>query len=130
MTGVSECSQQRGNLKDDRYINKLNVSRIGHGVRSIEDQDVIDLIIERNIHLEICPTCNIVCDVYDVYESHPVNLLKRIGVNIGINTDTRTVANITLCEEYLKINRYFDWQYIPNRFRVAARRQVNESPGT
>ncbi|OCQ52773.1 Aminodeoxyfutalosine deaminase [Photorhabdus australis subsp. thailandensis] len=108
---IAHAGEAKGAESVRETINKLNVSRIGHGVRSIENQDVIDLLIERNIHLEICPTCNIICDIYDVYENHPVNLLKRMGVNIGINTDTRTVANITLCEEYSKINRYFDWQY-------------------
>lgn len=108
---IAHAGEAKGAESVRETINKLNISRIGHGVRSIEDRDVIDLIIERNIHLEICPTCNIVCDIYDIYENHPVNFLKEIGVNIGINTDARTVANITLCEEYLRINRYFGWQY-------------------
>ncbi|TDB63237.1 adenosine deaminase [Photorhabdus khanii] len=108
---IAHAGEAKGAESVRETMNKLNISRIGHGVRSIENQDVIDSLIERNIHLEICPTCNIVCDIYDTYENHPVNILKQMGVNIGINTDTRTVANITLCEEYLKINRCFNWQY-------------------
>ncbi|NHB96042.1 adenosine deaminase [Photorhabdus stackebrandtii] len=108
---IAHAGEAKGAESVRETMNKLNISRIGHGVRSIENQGVIDSLIERNIHLEICPTCNIVCDIYDTYENHPVNILKQMGVNIGINTDTRTVANITLCEEYLKINRCFNWQY-------------------
>ncbi|MQL46833.1 adenosine deaminase [Photorhabdus khanii] len=107
---IAHAGEAKGAESVRETMNKLNISRIGHGVRSIENQGVIDSLIERNIHLEICPTCNIVCDIYDTYENHPVNILKQMGVNIGINTDTRTVANITLCEEYLKINRCFNWQ--------------------
>ncbi|AKH64856.1 MULTISPECIES: adenosine deaminase [Photorhabdus] len=108
---IAHAGEAKGAESVRETINKLNISRIGHGVRSVENQGVINYLIERNIHLEICPTCNIVCDIYDAYENHPVNILKKTGVNIGINTDARAVANITLCEEYLKINRYFGWQY-------------------
>ena len=38
-------------------INKLKTKRIGHGVRSIEDDKLIDFLLENNHHLEVCPTC-------------------------------------------------------------------------
>jgi len=83
--------------------------RIGHGVRSIEDKNLIDFLITNNIHLEVCPTCNIQTDVFEKYSDHPINKLLNQGVSVGINTDARTLSNISLTEEYLKLQDTFGW---------------------
>jgi adenosine deaminase len=84
-------------------------TRLGHGVRSIEDSNLIEHLVKQNIHLEICPTCNIQTDIYDQYVDHPVDFLLRQGVSVGINTDARTLVNVMLSEEYAKLVRYFGW---------------------
>jgi adenosine deaminase len=84
-------------------------TRIGHGVRSIEDPRLVDQLIRRNIHLEVCPSCNIQIDVFDTYEGHPVDRLLEAGVSVGINTDTRTITDISLTEEYLRLHNTFGW---------------------
>ena len=83
--------------------------RIGHGVRSIEDKKLIEYIVENNIHLEICPTCNIQTDIYEKYSDHPINQLFNQGVSLGVNTDARTLTNISLTEEYIKLEDTFNW---------------------
>lgn len=85
-------------------------ARIGHGVRSIEDPALIEHLRRNNIHLEVCPTCNVQIDIYPVYESHPVDKLYHSGLPLNINTDTRTMTNITLNQEYEKLNRVFGWE--------------------
>ena len=85
-------------------------TRIGHGVRSIEDPELIQQLIKTGIHLEVCPTSNIQVNVFDRYENHPVNRLYEAGLSIGINTDTRTITNITLNQEYQKLQEVFGWQ--------------------
>jgi adenosine deaminase len=84
-------------------------SRIGHGVRSIEDPVLIEHLLRENIHLEVCPSCNIQTDVYPVYESHSVDQLFESSLSLNINTDARTICNITLTQEYEKLNRAFGW---------------------
>ncbi|MCK5034118.1 MAG: adenosine deaminase, partial [Calditrichia bacterium] len=83
--------------------------RIGHGVRSIEDEQLVDHLISTNIHLEVCPTCNIQTDVFETFSDHPIDKLFKHGVSIGINTDARTLTNISLTEEYLKLQNTFGW---------------------
>ncbi len=90
-------------------LEKLKPLRIGHGVRSIEDSSLIENLIKHNIHLEICPTCNIQVDVFDKYEDHPIDYLFKAGVLVGINTDARTTCNTTLNQEYEKLNQTFGW---------------------
>jgi len=90
-------------------IEQLRTRRVGHGVRSIEDPDVIDLLLEHNVHLEVCPSCNIQIDVYDRYEDHPVDRLRRLGVAVGLNTDARGPTDLTLTDEYERMHRIFGW---------------------
>lgn len=92
-----------------QVIEKLGVRRIGHGVRSIENGAVLDLLIERNVHLEVCPSCNIQIDVFDRYEDHPIDRLLRRGISVGINTDARGPTDLTLSKEYARLHEVFGW---------------------
>ncbi len=91
-------------------------SRIGHGVHSIDDPKLIDELRHRQIHLEICPICNVQTGAVASLETHPVNLLFDEGLSIGINTDTRGITNTTLTKEYVNLARIFGWT--PNHFRI------------
>jgi adenosine deaminase len=84
-------------------------SRIGHGVRSFEDEKLVTHLKEHKIHLEICPTCNVQINIYDTYQNHPVDKLYRSGVSLNINTDARTICNINLNREYHKLQQHFGW---------------------
>jgi adenosine deaminase len=84
--------------------------RLGHGVRSIEDPTLLEHLRQHNIHLEICPTCNVQTDVCPTYPDHPINNIYDAGLSIGVNTDTRTMTNITLTQEYEKLHRTFGWE--------------------
>ena len=54
----------------------LPVSRIGHGVRSIEDPALVEELAERGTVLEVCPTSNVVLGIYPTYEEHPLPRLS------------------------------------------------------
>lgn len=90
-------------------IKKLKPTRIGHGVRSYEDPELIDFIKRERIHLEVCPTSNIQTDVYDSYSDHTIDKLYEEGISVSINTDGRTTSNVSLADEYRKLNRIFGW---------------------
>lgn len=87
----------------------FGASRIGHGIRCLEDDNLVKEIINRKIVLEICPTSNVQTNVVDKYEKHPIYELYKKGVLVTINTDNRTVSNITLKEEYNKLKKAFNF---------------------
>ncbi len=91
-------------------LEKFKPQRIGHGVRSIEDSKLIDHLIKNNVHLEVCPTCNIQTNVFKEYSDHPIDFLLENGVSISVNTDARSLVNITLTEEYFKLVDVFGWE--------------------
>jgi adenosine deaminase len=90
-------------------IKYFKPQRIGHGVRSIEDERLIEFIVKNRIHLEICPTSNIVTDVFEKYSDHPIDFLYNSGVSVGVNSDARTLINVSLTDEYMKLVNVFDW---------------------
>lgn len=87
----------------------FKASRIGHGIRAIEDEKTIKKIITENILLEICPTSNVQTNAVKTYENHPIKKLFDLGCKVSINTDNRTVSNVTLTKEYELLNKYLNF---------------------
>ncbi len=74
--------------------------RIGHGVRAIEDAEVVRELIDKKICLEICPTSNVFTEVYKTACEHPVRKLFDSGVLISINSDDHGVFGSDIAGEY------------------------------
>jgi adenosine deaminase len=81
----------------------LHATRIGHGIRSVEDSAVIDLLLERDVLLEVCVTSNLQTRVAASLESHPIRRLVDAGVRVCVNTDDPGVSAITLTDEYVML---------------------------
>ena len=107
---TAHAGEARGPESVRTAIEKLRVQRIGHGVRSVEDKAALQLVKDRGIHLEICPTSNIQTDIYEDLSVHPVDQLLRAGVSIGINTDGRSLVGVSLSEEYRRLWKAFGWE--------------------
>ena len=90
-------------------VQHFRPSRLGHGVCSITDPALLEHLRQQQIHLEACPTCNVQTNCYDTYADHPIDRLYRAGISVGVNTDTRTITNVTLSEEYAKLQQTFGW---------------------
>lgn len=82
-------------------IELLRADRIGHGVRASEDLEVIDLVREREITLEMCPTSNIQTAAVKAITRHPLRAFYQIGLHVTVNTDDPSVSNTTLTDEYM-----------------------------
>lgn len=81
-------------------LEHLNVSRIGHGVRMIEDPDLTAEVAEMEIVLEICAGSNIALGVYSDVQSHPLSLLESAGVRVCLNSDDPPYFSTSLAQEY------------------------------
>jgi adenosine deaminase len=90
----------------------LAPTRIGHGIRSIEDPQLIDQLRRERIHLELCPSSNVqIVPEIASWEQHPIDRLFRAGVSLNVNTDTRTLTPVTLNGEYEKMHTVFGWTH-------------------
>lgn len=102
--------EARGPESVHEILGNLHPSRIGHGVRSIEDPKLLDHLKEKDIHLEVCPTSNVQTGIYESVTQHRINEIYQNGNSLSVNTDGRAISNVSLTEEYHKLNRHFDWQ--------------------
>jgi adenosine deaminase len=94
------------NIRD--AIEHLGASRVGHGVRLLEDPTLLPLLIERKVVLEICPTSNVQSGVVADFGAHPLPHLYRQQVRTTINTDDPLVSNITLSDEIERAVTFMD----------------------
>lgn len=79
----------------------IGAKRIGHGVKVIDDEALMERVIKENILLEVCVTSNYQTEA--IKRRHPIEKLYRKGVKISINTDNDTVSGININREYARI---------------------------
>jgi adenosine deaminase len=90
-------------------IRVADSQRIGHGVRAIEDAELMDYLRQTQIPLEVCPTSNICLKVYPSLAEHSLPHLMAHGLYITINSDDPPMFNTTLTNEYLAGHRSYGW---------------------
>jgi len=83
-----------------RAAMRLPVSRIDHGVRAIEDAELVRELAAREIVLACCPTSNVVLGVYPSYEHHPLTRLRAAGVRVTLGSDDPPYFGATIGREY------------------------------
>lgn len=79
----------------------LHPVRIEHGVRAMEDPELVEILRERQMPLDVCPTSNICLKVYPSLEAHPLSNMFDLGLNVTLNSDDPPMFNTTLTQEYL-----------------------------
>lgn len=87
---------------------EFGTKRLGHGVRSLEDPELVEKIVSEGITLELCPTSNIHTCMFPSIEEYPLRKLMEAGIKVTINTDNMTVSNINLAKEFGKLIAAFD----------------------
>ena len=91
-------------------LKELKPLRVGHGVRSVEDEGLMKHLSDEDIHLEVCPTSNVQTNVYSEIKDHRINDILAHGVSLSVNTDARSISGSTLASEYAKLNKLFGWK--------------------
>ena len=106
---TAHAGEARGADSVWETLHHFEPTRIGHGVRSAEDPELLVHLRDHRIHLEVCPTSNVQTNVFNRIENHSADLLYNYGISLGINTDNRTISNVTLEDEYRVMETVFGW---------------------
>ncbi len=85
----------------------LHAARIGHGVRCLEDTELVEVLRTRKIPLEVCPTSNVCLGVVSSIAEHPLPELIERGLYVTVNSDDPPMFDTTLTDEYLKVSQAF-----------------------
>jgi aminodeoxyfutalosine deaminase len=86
-------------------IEVLQVDRIGHGIRAIEDETLVRRLVEKRLPLECCPTSNIATGIVRDWEAHPIPKLVRAGVFVTVGSDDPAMFGTTLLGEWDILHR-------------------------
>jgi aminodeoxyfutalosine deaminase len=97
-----------GSEKIREAIEHLGAERIGHGIAALHDPDLMDLLAERRIPLEVCPSSNLKTGALALQlhlaeakiEHHPLPKFLRHGIPIVLSTDDPAMFHTMLQSEY------------------------------
>ena len=81
-------------------LDHIRPSRIGHGVRAIENPDLVRRIADEGVVLECCPGSNIALQVYETFADHPFTALHAAGCKVTLNSDDPPYFWTSLKREY------------------------------
>jgi adenosine deaminase len=81
-------------------LDVLGADRIQHGVRAVEDEDLVKRLADSPVCLDVCPTSNIMLSVFPSLAAHPLPSLLDAGVRCSINGDDPLLFGPGLLEEY------------------------------
>ena len=79
---------------------EFGTKRIGHGVRSCENADLMKVLAQNGITLELCPTSNLNTNIFERLADYPLRELMQAGISVTVNTDNMTVSGTTLEQEF------------------------------
>ncbi|AGT09549.1 adenosine deaminase [Paracoccus aminophilus] len=107
--GLTSHAGEWGGPQSIRDTLALGVTRIGHGIRAIEDPALVRDLAEREITLEICPGSNIALGLCKDWRAHPIARLADAGVRVTVSTDDPPFFGTTLRKEYDRLAEAFGW---------------------
>jgi adenosine deaminase len=92
--------------------------RLGHGVRIVDDIEpavggqahlgrLADLVRDRRVPLELCPTSNVHSGAAPSIEEHPIGLLMELKFRVTVNTDNRLMSATSLSKEFAQLVEAF-----------------------
>ncbi len=81
-------------------LESLQPDRVGHGVRSVEDPRVLDLVAESGVALEVCPLSNVALGVYASPEEVPLRAIVEHGIPVALGADDPLLFGSRLCAQY------------------------------
>ncbi len=117
-------------------LDHLKVNRIEHGVRSIEDPELVRRLVAEGVTLDVCPISNVKLAVAGVPDmpSHPIRPLFDAGVRVTVNSDDPFMFGNTLSEDYyalmqdLRFTKREIIQLVRNGWDVALMDEAAKAP--
>jgi aminodeoxyfutalosine deaminase len=106
---VAHAGEHEGPASIHSAIEVCEPERIGHGIRAIEDAELLEQLVESRIPLEICPTSNVCLGAAADLESHPIDAIRRSGVAVSVNSDDPPLFETTLTDEFRRLSETFGY---------------------
>jgi adenosine deaminase len=125
-------------------LEHCRAERIDHGIRAIDDPDLVAQLAERRVALDVCPSSNVALRAVESLEAHPLPALRAAGAAVTIGSDDPPFFGTSLTREYLLLHRVYGWSleelaalslgaldhaFLPDGQRAALERQFRHQLG-
>ena len=90
-------------------VELLHAERVDHGIRAVEDPELVAELAANAVPLDICPTSNVRLGVVATLAGHPVEQLRTAGVRVSLNTDDPLLFGTSVAGEYRQCAQTFGW---------------------
>lgn len=100
LVGVPHGGELLGAEHVRQVVRALHPARLGHGVRSVEDADVLARIVDSGIALEVCPASNVRLGVYPTASDVPLRRLVDAGARVALGADDPLLFLSRLTDQY------------------------------
>lgn len=98
--GVPHAGELSGPDHVAIVVESLRPRRIGHGVRTVEDPDLLRRVVDAGIALEVCPASNVQLGVYDTHLEVPLSALLEAGATVALGADDPLLFLARLTDQY------------------------------
>jgi adenosine deaminase len=109
-------------------LENLQVDRIIHGVRIMEDPELVRVARERRLPFAVCLTSNFQSGVVHSLEAHPLPMMLAAGLQVSLGTDDPSVSQTTLTQEYQLAEKHLDLGFDSMRGMMLAGAQAAFAP--
>lgn len=92
----------------EQALDLLLVDRIDHGIRCMDDPELVARLEREQVPLTICPLSNVRLQAVDSLESHPLPLLLEQGLNVSVNSDDPAYFGGYVDDNFAVLRRTFD----------------------
>ncbi|HIA36203.1 MAG TPA: hypothetical protein EYN89_05555 [Flavobacteriales bacterium] len=86
-------------------IESLHAQRIGHGTTLLEDHQIVDLVLEKEVLIEANVTSNVDIGAVECHAEHPIAKWLKLGVKVAICTDNTLLSQVDAPTEYERISQ-------------------------
>lgn len=100
LASVPHGGELLGPAHVDQVLDELEPDRLGHGVRSVEDPQVLDRVLDAGVALEVCPASNVSLGVYASAADVPLRTLVEAGAQVALGADDPLLFRSRLLDQY------------------------------
>jgi adenosine deaminase len=105
---IPHAGETQGAWSVAECLSDTKANRIGHGVRCLEDPEVVQSLKDQDVTLEVCPSSNICLNVCSSLQQHVLPELMKQGLKVTINSDDPPMFGTTLTDELIQVADTFN----------------------